>query len=79
LFQLFSGGLILGAFFMATDPITATYNQTAKWIYGAGCGFITILIRNFTTLPEGVMYSILLMNLLAVPIQSFMVKIKYRT
>lgn len=79
LFQLMSGGLILGAFFMATDPITTTYNQTAKWIFGAGCGFVTVLIRNYTTLPEGVMYSILLMNLLAVPIQSLMVKIKYRT
>lgn len=78
LFQLLSGGLILGAFFMATDPITATYNQTAKWIFGAGCGLITVLIRNFTTLPEGVMYSILLMNLLAIPIQSLMVKIRYR-
>lgn len=77
-FQLLSGGLMLGAFFMATDPITATYNQTAKWIYGAGCGFITVLIRDFTTLPEGVMYSILLMNLLAIPIQSLMVKIRYR-
>ena len=78
LFQLLSGGLILGAFFMATDPITTTYNQTAKWIFGAGCGFITVLIRNFTTLPEGVMYSILLMNLLAIPIQSSITKIKYR-
>lgn len=77
-FQLLSGGLILGAFFMATDPITTTYNQTAKWIFGAGCGFITVLIRDFTTLPEGVMYAILLMNLLAIPIQSLMVKIRYR-
>ncbi|KKO18394.1 MAG: RnfABCDGE type electron transport complex subunit D [Candidatus Brocadia sp.] len=77
-FQLLSGGLILGAFFMATDPITTTYNQTAKWIFGAGCGFITVLIRDFTTLPEGVMYSILLMNLLAIPIQALMVKIRYR-
>ncbi|MEP9410096.1 MAG: RnfABCDGE type electron transport complex subunit D [Candidatus Brocadia sp.] len=78
IFQLLSGGLILGAFFMATDPITTTYNQTAKWIFGAGCGLITVLIRNFTTLPEGVMYSILLMNLIAIPIQSLMVKIRYR-
>lgn len=77
-FHLLSGGLMLGAFFMATDPITATYNQTAKWIYGAGCGFLTVLIRDFTSLPEGVMYSILLMNLLAIPIQSLMVKIRYR-
>ncbi|GAB61033.1 MAG: RnfABCDGE type electron transport complex subunit D [Candidatus Jettenia sp.] len=78
LFQLFSGGLILGAFFMATDPITATYNQTAKWVFGAGCGFTTVLIRDFTTLPEGVMYAILLMNLLAIPIQSLAVKMRYR-
>lgn len=78
LFQLFAGGLILGAFFMATDPITATYNQRAKWIFGAGCGFITVLLRDFTTLPEGVMYAILLMNLLAVPIQSMAVKMRYR-
>ncbi|MEK7699194.1 MAG: RnfABCDGE type electron transport complex subunit D [Planctomycetota bacterium] len=78
IFQLMSGGLILGAFFMATDPVTTAYNQTAKWIFGAGCGFVTVLIRDFTTLPEGVMYSILLMNLLAVPIQSLMVKIRYR-
>lgn len=79
LFQLLSGGLILGAFFMATDPITTTYNQTAKWVFGAGCGFITVLIRDFTTLPEGVMYAILLMNLLAIPIQSLSVKMRYRT
>ncbi len=78
IFQLLSGGLILGAFFMATDPITTTYNQAAKWIFGAGCGFITVLIRDFTTLSEGVMYAILLMNLLAIPIQSLMVKIRYR-
>ncbi len=78
LFQLLSGGLVLGAFFMATDPITATYNQTAKWIFGAGCGLVTVLVRNFTTLPEGVMYAILLMNLLAIPIQSLAVKMRYR-
>ncbi|MCF6148379.1 MAG: RnfABCDGE type electron transport complex subunit D [Candidatus Kuenenia sp.] len=79
LFHLLSGGLVLGAFFMITDPITATYNQKAKWIYGIGCGFITVLLRNYTTLSEGAMYAILLMNLLAVPIQSLMVKIRYRT
>lgn len=79
IFQLLSGGLVLGAFYMITDPITATYNQKAKWIYGIGCGFITVLLRNYTTLSEGAMYAILLMNLLAIPIQSLMVKIRYRT
>lgn len=79
MFQILSGGLILGAFFMATDPITTTYSQKSKWIYGAGCGFITVLLRDFTTLSEGAMYAILLMNLLAVPIQSLVVKMRYRT
>ncbi len=77
-FQLLSGGLIFGAFFMATDPITTTYSQTGKWIFSIGCGFITVVIRNFTPIPEGVMYAILLMNLVGVPIQSIILKIKYR-
>jgi Na+-transporting NADH:ubiquinone oxidoreductase subunit B/electron transport complex protein RnfD len=76
--QLLSGGLIFGAFFMATDPITTTYSQTGKWIFSIGCGLITVLIRNFTPIPEGVMYAILFMNLVGVPIQSIILKIKYR-
>ncbi len=78
MFQLMSGGLLFAAFFMATDPITTTYNQTGKWIFGIGCGLITVIIRSFTPIPEGIMYAILLMNLLAVPIQSVILKIKYR-
>ncbi len=77
-FQLLSGGLIFGAFFMATDPITTTYSQIGKWIFSIGCGFITVVIRNFTPIPEGVMYAILFMNLVGVPIQSIVLKIKYR-
>ncbi|HDY66276.1 MAG: RnfABCDGE type electron transport complex subunit D [Candidatus Scalindua sediminis] len=76
--QLLSGGLIFGAFFMATDPITTTYSQTGKWIFSIGCGLITVVIRNFTPIPEGVMYAILLMNLVGVPIQSIVLKLKYR-
>jgi Na+-transporting NADH:ubiquinone oxidoreductase subunit B/electron transport complex protein RnfD len=64
---------------MATDPITTTYSQAGKWIFGIGCGLITVVIRNFTSIPEGIMYAILLMNLLSVPIQSIIQKIKYRT
>ena len=79
IFQLLSGGLIFAAFFMATDPITTTYSQAGKWIFGIGCGLITVVIRNFTSIPEGIMYAILLMNLLSVPIQSIILKIKYRT
>ncbi len=78
IFQLLSGGLIFAAFFMATDPITTTYSQAGKWIFGIGCGLITVVIRNFTSIPEGIMYAILLMNLLSVPIQSIILKIKYR-
>ncbi len=61
-FHLFSGGLMLGAFFMATDMVTSPETQLGSWIFGIGCGFFVILIRLFGGLPEGVMYSILLMN-----------------
>ena len=62
LFQLFSGGLMLGAFFMATDMVTSPVTARGAWIFGAGSGFILVIIRLFGGLPEGVMYSILLMN-----------------
>ena len=61
-FQLFSGGLMLGAFFMATDMVTSPVTAKGAWIFGAGAGFILVIIRLFGGLPEGVMYSILLMN-----------------
>lgn len=59
-----SGGLILGAFFMATDYVTSPSNFKARLIFGFGCGFITFIIRHFGALPEGVSYSILLMNII---------------
>ena len=62
LFQLFSGGLMLGSFFMATDMVTSPVTARGAWIFGFGCGFILVLIRLFGGLPEGVMYAILLMN-----------------
>lgn len=61
-FQLFSGGLMLGAFFMATDMATSPVTARGAWIFGAGAGFILVIIRLFGGLPEGVMYAILLMN-----------------
>ena len=61
-FQLFSGGLMLGAFFMATDMVTSPVTALGAWIFGAGAGFVLVIIRLFGGLPEGVMYSILLMN-----------------
>jgi len=62
LFAILSGGVILGAFFMATDYVTSPITPKGKLIFGLGCGAITILIRNFGGYPEGVCYAILLMN-----------------
>ncbi|MCH5296928.1 MAG: RnfABCDGE type electron transport complex subunit D [Ruminococcus sp.] len=63
LYQLMSGGLVIGAFFMATDYATTPSTKWGKVIFGIGCGLITILIRFWGTSPEGVSYSILLMNI----------------
>jgi electron transport complex protein RnfD len=62
LFQLFAGGFMLGAFFMATDPVTSPVTKKGRWIFGCGAGFFLFVIRLWGGLPEGVMYSILLMN-----------------
>jgi len=62
LFHLLSGGLLIGAFFMATDPVTTPATKRGRYIFGIGCGVFLMLIRYFSGLPEGVMYSILLMN-----------------
>ncbi len=59
---LCSGGLLIGAFFIATDPVTAPLTRRGMWLYGIGIGTITMLIRIAGAYPEGVMYSILLMN-----------------
>ncbi|MBQ7265063.1 MAG: RnfABCDGE type electron transport complex subunit D [Firmicutes bacterium] len=61
--EIFYGGLMLGAFFMATDYASSPITPTGKYIFGFGCGFITVIIRIFGGYPEGVSYSILLMNL----------------
>ncbi len=63
-YQFMSGGLFLGAFFMATDYATSPINTDGKYIFGIGCGIITALIRIFGSLPEGVSFAILIMNLL---------------
>ncbi len=62
--QLMSGGLVLGAFFMATDYATTPMTRTGKLIFAAGCGIITSVIRFFGVYPEGVSFSILIMNIL---------------
>jgi electron transport complex protein RnfD len=63
-FMLFSGGLMLGAVYMATDMVTSPVTNTGSWIYAIGIGVLVVLIRVWGGLPEGVMYAILLMNAL---------------
>lgn len=62
LYHTLAGGLILGAFFMATDMVTTPITKMGLAIFGAGCGVLTMLIRYYGGYPEGVCYSILLMN-----------------
>ena len=63
IYNLLSGGLILAAFFMATDYATSPVSLPGQLLYGAGCGALTVLIRYFGSYPEGVTYSILIMNI----------------
>lgn len=62
LFHLLSGGLMLGAVFMATDMVTSPVTPKGRIIFGIGCGIMTVIIRLFGKYPEGVSYSILFMN-----------------
>jgi electron transport complex protein RnfD len=62
LFHLLSGGVMLGAIFMATDYVTSPMSPRGMWIYGTGIGALTIIIRNFGAYPEGVSFAILIMN-----------------
>ena len=62
LYSVFGGGLMLGAFFMATDYATSPVTKKGQLIYGIGCGLLTVFIRYFGTLNEGVCYSIMVMN-----------------
>ncbi len=63
LFHVLSGGLIIGAFFMATDMVTSPITPRGRIIFGVGCGVLTTIIRLYGGFPEGVSFSILLMNL----------------
>lgn len=62
LFMLCSGGLMLGAVYMATDMVTSPVTNMGRWVFAAGVGVLTVVIRIWGGLPEGVMYAILLMN-----------------
>ncbi len=64
LYQILSGGLMLGAIFMATDYVTSPYTKWGKVIFAVGCGLITFAVRQYGSYPEGVSFSILFMNIL---------------
>lgn len=62
LHHLAGGSLMIGAFYIATDPVTSPLTSRGKWIYGAGIGAVVMLLRYFSGYPEGVMFAVLLMN-----------------
>ena len=67
IFHLFAGGLMIGALYMATDMVSTPTTKSGRWIFGIGAGLLVVIIRLWGGYPEGVMYSILLMNT-AVPL-----------
>ena len=77
-FQLFTGGLMFGAFFMATDPITSPFTCAGKYTFGVMCGILTVLIRSFSGYVEGVMFSIVFMNAIAPLIDHIVLSLKYQ-
>ena len=72
-YAISTGGVMLGAIFMATDYVTSPMTKSGKVVFGIGCGLITMIIRLFASLPEGVSYSILVMNLLVPLIDRFII------
>ncbi len=76
-YHILSGGLILGAFFMATDYVTSPLTNIGKIIFGLGCGLITGMIRIYGNLPEGVAFSILVMNIVTPHIDRLTVPVPF--
>ena len=60
---LLSGGIMLGAFFIATDPVSAAASRQGQIIYGLGIGILTVVIREFSVYPEGIAFAVLMMNM----------------
>lgn len=77
IFHVLAGGVMLGAFFMATDYVTSPIMPLGKVIMGVGCGILTMVIRIWGAYPEGVSFSILLMNILTPLIDQLCIKLKY--
>lgn len=78
LFQVLAGGLLFGAMFMATDPVTSPFTRAGKYVFGIGCGVLTVLIRSFSGYVEGVMFSIVIMNAFTPLIDQIVLMFKYR-
>jgi len=78
IYQVLTGGLLYGAFFMATDPVSSPFTQTGKVIYGIALGFFTVLIRSFSGSAEGVMFSIILMNAVGPLIDSYVLDNRFK-
>lgn len=78
IFHLCAGGLMLGAFFCATDYVTSPIMPKGKIIFGIGCGIITVLIRVYGSYPEGVSFAILLMNILTPHIDNLCESMAYK-
>ena len=77
IFHVLAGGVMLGAFFMATDYVTSPIMPLGKVIMGVGCGVITMVVRLWGAYPEGVSFSILLMNIMTPLIDQLCIKIRY--
>lgn len=78
IFHIFAGGVMLGAFFCATDYVTSPLLPQGKIVFGIGCGLLTMLIRLCGSYPEGVSFAILLMNILTPHIDNFFEKRLYK-
>lgn len=78
MWHVFAGGLLFGAFYMATDPVTSPTTNTGKWFYGIVIGSTTVLIRNFTGYVEGVTFAILLGNIVAPIFDEIVIGIRIR-
>lgn len=78
IFQIFTGGLLFGAMFMATDPVSAPYTNGGRWAYGIMLGILTVLIRGLTGFVEGVMFAIIFMNIFVPLIDRVALSIHYK-
>jgi len=76
-YELLSGGLLLGAVFMATDYTTSPLTRVGKVIYAVGCGCLTVVLRTFGSFPEAVSYSILIMNVVALALDRYIKPRRY--